>query len=65
MDDVVSKLNKGLREAETKIDLTKGIGSSISKYIEKYKEESSRFAQLTSGNKVEFGDYQDAIKSGT
>jgi hypothetical protein len=31
MNDVVSKLNKALREGTTKIDLTKGVGNSISK----------------------------------
>ena len=64
MNDVVSKLNKGLREGTTKIDLTKGVGNSISKYIETFKTEYSKFAQLTKNGKVEFGDTKDAIRSG-
>ena len=64
MEEVVSKLNKELREGTTKVDLTKGIGASLSKNIEKFKEEFSRFSKLTEGGKVEFGDSKDAIKSG-
>lgn len=64
MNDVVSKLNKGLREGTTKIDLTKGVGNSISKQIETFKTEYSKFIQLTKDGKLEFGDTKDAIRSG-
>ena len=33
MSQVVADLNKGLREGATKIDLTKGIGNTVSKQI--------------------------------
>ena len=64
MNDVVSNLNKGLREGTAKIDLTKGIGNSISKQIETFKTEYSKFIQLTKDGKIEFGDTKDAIRSG-
>ena len=64
MNEVVGKLNKGLREGATKVDLTKGIGSSLSKYIDKFKDEYSKFTKLTEGGKVDFADSKEAIKSG-
>lgn len=64
MNEVVNKLNKGLREGTTKVDLTKGIGNSLSKYIDKFKDEYSKFTKLTEGGKVDFADSKEAIKSG-
>lgn len=64
MNEVVNKLNQGLREGATKVDLTKGVGLSLSKQIDKYKQELGKFQELTKGNKVEFADAGDAIKSG-
>ena len=64
MNEVVNKLNQGLREGATKVDLTKGIGLSLSKQIDKYKTELGKFSELTKGNKVEFADAGNAIKSG-
>jgi hypothetical protein len=64
MNDVVSKLNQGLREGTTKVDLTKGVGSSLSKNLDKFKDEYSRFSKFIEGGKIEFADAKDAVKSG-
>ena len=52
MDKVVTELKSGLSEANTKIDFTKGAGSSISKLVDKFKNEFSKFNQLTEGGQL-------------
>ena len=64
MNEVVSKLNQGLREGATKVDLTKGVGSSLSKNLDKFKDEYSRFSKFIEGGKIQFADAKDAVKSG-
>ena len=64
MNEVVSKLNQGLREGTTKVDLTKGIGSSLSKNLDKFKDEYSKFSKFIEGGKIEFADAKDVVKSG-
>lgn len=64
MDKVVTGLKSGLSEANTKIDFTKGVGSSVSKLIDKFKNEFSKFNQLTVGGKLDIGNAKEALKSG-
>jgi hypothetical protein len=64
MNDVVSKLNKGLREGSTKIDLTKGVGNSLSKNLDKFKDEYGKFSKFIEGGKIDFIDTKEAVKSG-
>ena len=64
MDKVVTGLKSGLSEVNTKIDFTKGVGSSVSKLIDKFKNEFSKFNQLTVGGKLDIGNAKEALKSG-
>ena len=64
MDKVVSKLNRDLRDGTTKIDLTKGVGNSISKQIDTFKTEYQKFANLTKNNQIDFINAKEAIRSG-
>ena len=43
MDQVVSKLNNGLKDGSIKMDLTKGVGNSLSKQISGFKQEYDKF----------------------
>lgn len=65
MNDTINKLKTGLSDvANTKIDFTKGVGSSVSKLIDKFKNEFSKFNQLTDGGKLDIGNAKEALKSG-
>lgn len=64
MDKVVTGLKSGLSEANTKIDFTKGIGASVSKLVDKFKNEFSKFNQLTENGKLDIGNTKEALKSG-
>lgn len=64
MDKVVAGLKSGLSEVNTKIDFTKGVGASVSKLIDKFKNEFSKFNQLTDGGKLDIGNAKEALKSG-
>ena len=64
MDKVVNGLKSGLSEANTKIDFTKGAGSSISKLVDKFKNEFSKFNQLTESGQLKVGDTKEALRSG-
>ena len=64
MDKVVTELKSGLSEANTKIDFTKGVGASVSKLVDKFKTEFSKFNQLTENNKLDIGNTKEALKSG-
>ena len=64
MDKVIAGLKSGLSEANTKIDFTKGVGASVSKLIDKFKNEFSKFNQLTDGGKLDIGNTKEALKSG-
>ena len=64
MDQVVSKIKKGLNEGTTKIDMTKGIGNQLSKSLGTFKEEYNKFLRLTSNNELKFADTKEAIHSG-
>ena len=61
MDKVVTGLKSGLSEANTKIDFTKGIGASVSKLVDKFKNEFSKFNQLTESGKLDLGKAQEAF----
>ena len=64
MDKVVTGLKSGLSEANTKIDFTKGIGASVSKLVDKFKNEFSKFNQLTENGKLDIGNTREALRSG-
>lgn len=64
MDKVVTGLKSGLSEANTKIDFTKGIGASVSKLVDKFKSEFSKFNQLTENGELDIGNSREALKSG-
>ena len=70
MDQTVSKLNEGLRKGVANLDLTKGIGNSISKNIDKFKDEYDKFSKSLKplgdgkGFALDFNDSKEAIKSG-
>ena len=64
MDKVVTGLKSGLSEANTKIDFTKGIGASVSKLVDKFKNEFSKFNQLTENGELDIGNSREALKSG-
>ena len=64
MNKVVSELNKGLKEGNTKIDLSKGIGKSLSKQLDSFKEEYSKLTTLTKDNKFELADAKEVMRSG-
>lgn len=64
MDKVVTGLKSGLSEANTKIDFTKGIGASVSKLVDKFKNEFSKFNQLTENGELDIGNTKEALKSG-
>lgn len=64
MDKVIAGLKSSLSEANTKIDFTKGVGASVSKLIDKFKNEFSKFNQLTDGGKLDIGNAKEALKSG-
>lgn len=64
MNKVVTDLKKGLGEGVTKVDLTKGVGNSLSKQIERFRTEYDKFTRLTADGKLDFGDSKEAIQSG-
>lgn len=64
MDKIVSDLKRGLGEGATKVDLTKGLGNSLSKSISKFKDEYDKFTRLTKDGQLKFGDSKEAIQSG-
>ena len=64
MNKVVSELNKGLKEGNTKIDVSKGIGKNLTKELENFKEQFSKLSDLTKGDKFEFADTKEVLRSG-
>jgi hypothetical protein len=64
MNKVVSELNKGLKEGNTKIDVSKGIGKSLTKELENFKEQFSKLSDLTKGDKFEFADTKEVLRGG-
>ena len=64
MNKVVSDLQAGLEKGITKADLSKGIGNSLSKTMDSFKQEFQNFSKLTSGGKLDFADSKEAIRSG-
>ena len=64
MDKVVTQLQQGLREGTTSTDLTKGMGSSLSKLIDKFKREYSQFSNLTKNGTIDFSRSEEGIKAG-
>ena len=64
MDNTVSKLQKGLKEGVTNLDMTKGIGSSLSKAMSVFKDEFKHFSDLTKSGSISLIDTKEMIRSG-
>jgi hypothetical protein len=64
MKGTIDKLDDGLKKGVTKIDIGKGIGASLTKSIEKFRDEYANLSKLTEGNTVKFGDSKEAVRSG-
>ena len=63
MDKIVSELKNGLEKGTTKVDLTKGLGGSLSKLMVKYQEQSQKFVSSIKEG-VELKDSSQVIKQG-
>ena len=63
MDKIVSELKSGLEKGTTKVDLTKGLGGSLSKLMAKYQEQSQKFVSSIKEG-VELKDSSQVIKQG-
>lgn len=63
MDKIVSELKNGLEKGTTKVDLTKGLGGSLSKLMAKYQEQSQKFVSSIKEG-VELKDSSQVIKQG-
>ena len=64
MKGTIDKLDNGLKKGVTKIDIGKGVGASLTKSIEKFRDEYANLSKLTEGNSIKFGDSKEAIQSG-
>lgn len=64
MEQVVSKLQKGIKEGTTKLDLNKGLGASLSKNIAAFEKDYERIQKLTEGGVVSLGDTKEFTKKG-
>lgn len=64
MKKTVAEMRKGLSEGAAKIDISKGIGASLSKQLSNFKDEYDKFSRLTSGNLLNLNDSKEALKSG-
>jgi hypothetical protein len=64
MKKTVAEMRKGLSEGAAKIDVSKGIGASLSKQLSNFKDEYDKFSRLTSGNLLNLNDSKEALKSG-
>ena len=59
MQEVVNKLQRGLKEGTTKVDLTKGIGAALSKDIIKFQKDYEKITKLISNGELELGDSKE------
>ena len=63
MDQVVQKLQQGLKEGTAKLDLNKGIGSSLSKNIASFQKDYAKIQKMLSGDTIKLGDSKDFLKT--
>lgn len=64
MNDVVAGLQKGLKEGATKVDLSKGVGASLSKSIAAFEKDYARILKLSEGGVIQLGDAKEFTKKG-
>lgn len=64
MSKTVSELQEGLNKGITNLDMSKGIGNSLSKTLTAFRSEFSKFSDLTKSGSVSFIDSKEAIRSG-
>ena len=65
MNKAINGLQQGLEKGVTKIDIGTSLGKSMSKNLQAFREEYSKFSQLTAGGtQVKVGNSKEAIQSG-
>lgn len=64
MDKSVKDLQDGLKKGITSLDMSKGLGNSLSKTLSAFQDEFKNFSDLTKSGKLEFMDSKAAIRSG-
>jgi hypothetical protein len=64
MNQTVSQLQDGLKKGITSLDMSKGLGNSLSKTLSTFQDEFKHFSDLTKSGKLNFMDSKEAIRSG-
>lgn len=64
MDKTVNQLQQGLSKGITSLDISKGIGNSLSKTMSVFKTEFEKFSELTKSGSLELVDSKKALQSG-
>ena len=64
MDKTITQLQQGLNKGITNLDMSKGIGNSLSKTMSAFKEEFGKFSDLTKSGNLELIDSKKALQSG-
>ena len=62
MGKVVSKLQEGIKEGTTKLNVGKGIGATISKEIASFEKDFAKIQKLTEGGFLQLGDSKEFSK---
>ena len=62
MGKVISELQRGITQGTTKLDLTKGLGASLSKEIASFEKDYARIQKLTAGGVLQLGDTKEFTK---
>jgi hypothetical protein len=52
MNKIISDLQRGISQGATKLDLTKGLGASLSKEIASFEKDFARIQKLTQGGSL-------------
>ena len=62
MGKVISELQRGITQGTTKLDLTKGLGASLSKEIASFEKDYARIQKLIAGGVLQLGDTKEFTK---
>ena len=62
MGKVISELQRGITQGTTKMDLTKGLGASLTKEIASFEKDYARIQKLTAGGVLQLGDTKEFTK---
>ena len=62
MGKVVSDLQDGIKKGTTKLNISKGIGATISKEIASFEKDFERIQKLTAGGVIQLGDTKEFTK---